>query len=125
MNTLENFIFNEEVFNLVKDIIFSKPKKNGKNLENSKNLMNSYKFFDPDWKMKEIVENANENGENIMPIMPLINQGRSSSVSEKPKSLIHSKTGVGSHFYRTGRMNLNTKKGEFGTTKLSMDMHIS
>ena len=87
--------------------------------------MNSFKFFDPDWKMKEIVENANENGENIMPIMPLINQGRSSSVSEKPKSLIHSKTGLGSQFYRTGRMNLNTKNAEFGTTKLSMDMHIS
>ena len=123
MNTLENFIFNEEVFNLVKEIIFSKPKKNGKNFENSKNLMNSFKFFDPDWKMKEIVENANENRENIFPIMPLINQARSSSVSEKPKSLIHSKTGVGAHFYRTGRMNL--KNSEYGTTKLSMDMHIS
>ena len=126
MNTLENFIFNEEVFNLVKDIIFSKPKKNGKTLENSKNLMNSFKFFDPDWKMKEIVENANENGENIMPLMPIIHQGRSSSVSEKPKSLNHSKTGVGSQFYRTGRMNLNTKNAGFGsTTKLSMDMYIS
>ena len=126
MNTLENFIFNEEVFNLVKDIIFSKPKKNGKTLENSKNLMNSFKFFDPDWKMKEIVENANENGENIMPLMPLIHQGRSSSVSEKPKSLNHSKTGGGSQFYRTGRMNLNTKNAGFGsTTKLSMDMYIS
>ena len=126
LNTLENFIFNEEVFNLVKDIIFSKPKKNGKTLENSKNLMNSFKFFDPDWKMKEIVENANENGENIMPLMPLIHQGRSSSVSEKPKSLNHSKTGGGSQFYRTGRMNLNTKNAGFGsTTKLSMDMYIS
>ena len=27
INTLENFIFNEEVFNMVKEIIFSKPKK--------------------------------------------------------------------------------------------------
>ena len=125
LNTLENFIFNEEVFNLVKEAIFSKPKK-GKIIENSKNLLNSFKFFDPDWKMKEIVENANEGGEKNMPVMPIIHQGRNNSVNEKPKSLIYSKGGGGSQFYRTGRMSLNTKNAGFGsTTKLSMDMHIS
>ena len=126
LNTLENFIFNEEVFNFIKDVIFSRQKKKGKNIENSKNLLNNYKFFDPDWKMKEIVENANESGENIMPAMPLIHQGRSSSVSEKPKGLNFTKGGGGSQFYRTGRMSLNTKNAGFGsTTKLSMDMYIS
>ena len=126
MSTLENFIFNEEVFNLVKEAIFTKPIKKGKNVENSKNLVNSFKFLDPDWKMKEIVENANENGDNVMPMMPLIKQGRSSSVSDKPKSLYFNKGGGGSQFYRTGRMNLNTKNNGFGsTTKLSMDMYIS
>jgi hypothetical protein len=125
LNTLENFIFNEEVFNLVKEAIFSKPKKKGKT-ENSKNLLNSFKFFDPDWKMKEIVENANENGVNLIPSMPLINQGRSSSVIEKQNNLINNKGGGGSQFYRTGRMSLNTKNAGFGsTTKLSMDMYIS
>ena len=125
LNTLENFIFNVEVFNLVKEAIFSKPKKKGKT-ENSKNLLNSFKFFDPDWKMKEIVENANENGVNLIPSMPLINQGRSSSVIEKQNNLINNKGGGGSQFYRTGRMSLNTKNAGFGsTTKLSMDMYIS
>ena len=125
LNTLENFIFNEEVFNLVKEAIFSRPRKKGK-IENSKNLLNNFKFFDPDWKMKEIVENANENGENVLPSMPIIHQGRSSSVSEKPKNLINNKGGGGSQFYRTGRMSLNTKNAGFGsTTKLSMDMYIS
>ena len=126
LNTLENFIFNEEVFNLVKEAIFSKPKKKGKIVENSKNLLSSFKYFDPDWKMKEIVENANEGLENVMPVMPIIHQGRNNSVNEKPKSLIYSKGGGGSQFYRTGRMSLNTKNAGFGsTTKLSMDMHIS
>ena len=126
MNTLDNFIFNEEVFNLVKEAIFSKPKKKGNNIENSKNLVGSFKFLNPDWKMKEIIENANENGDSVMPIMPLINQGRSSSVSEKPKSLYSNKGGGGSQFYRTGRMSLNIKNGGFGSTaKLSMDMYIS
>ena len=124
LSTLENFIFNEEVFNLVKEAIYSKPKK-GKHIENSKNLMNSYKFFDPDWKMKEIVENANENGDNVMPIMPLIHQGRSSSVSEKTKNLNSNNKNGGSQFYRTGRMNLHNKLGFGSTTKLSMDMQIS
>ena len=60
--------------------------------------------------MKEIVENANDDGENIMPIMPLIHQARSSSVSDKPKGLIWSKNN-GSQFYRTGKMNLNNTNG--------------
>ena len=87
--------------------------------------MNSFKFFDPDWKMKEIVENANENGDNVMPIMPLIHQGRSSSVSEKTKNLNSNNKNGGSQFYRTGRMNLHNKLGFGSTTKLSMDMQIS
>ena len=74
--------------------------------------------------MKEIVENANDDGENIMPIMPLIHQARSSSVSDKPKGLIWSKNN-GSQFYRTGKMNLNNRNGFGSTTKLSMDMQIS
>ena len=65
INTLENFIFNEDVFNMVKEIIFANPKKKNKNIENTKNIINSFKYFEPDWKMKEIVENANENGDKI------------------------------------------------------------
>ena len=122
MSTLENFIFNEEVFNLVKETIFSKPKKKGKNIENSKSMVNGFKLYDPDWKMKEIVENAND--DNIMPIIPLMHQARSSSVSEKPKGFKISKNG-GGQFYRTGRLNKLTKNGFGSTTKLSMDMQIS
>jgi hypothetical protein len=122
-NTLENFIFNEEVFNLVKEAIFSKPKRYKKG-ENAKDLMNSFKFYDPDWKMKEIVENANENGQIFMPIMPLIHNARSSSVGEKPKN---SNMGGGGQFYRTGRINLNCKNSKLGLVpnkQLSMDMQM-
>ena len=123
LNTLENFIFNEEVFNLVKDTIFSRPKKL-KKTENAKELMNSFKFYDPDWKMKEIVENANENGQMYMPVMPLINNNaRSSSVGEKPKNLSIG----GGQFYRTGRINIKSKNSKLGLVnikKISMDMQI-
>ena len=86
LNTLENFLFNEEVFNMVKEIIFNKPKKKTKNIENTKNIINSFKYFEPDWKMKEMVENANENGDSILPKMPLINLGRSNSVLNNKSS---------------------------------------
>ena len=36
--------------------------------------------------MKEIVENANENGDSILPKMPLINLGRSNSVLNNKSS---------------------------------------
>jgi hypothetical protein len=111
------------VFNLVKEAIFSKPKRYKKG-ENAKDLMNSFKFYDPDWKMKEIVENANENGQIFMPIMPLIHNARSSSVGEKPKN---SNMGGGGQFYRTGRINLNCKNSKLGLVpnkQLSMDMQM-
>jgi hypothetical protein len=122
-STLENFIFNEEVFNLVKDAIFTKSRK-GK-LENNRNLLKKYKFVDQDWKMKEIIENAHEEGHEGMPEMPLIQLGRSSSCVDIPKSVMNN--GGKNQFYRTGRIKLNSKNNKLGLVpikKLSMDMQI-
>ena len=120
LNTLENFLFNEEVFNMVKEIIFSKPKKKVKNIENTKNIINSFKYFEPDWKMKEIVENANDNGDNILlPKMPLINHGRSNSVLDKKNSSIINN---GNH----GRLlNIIEKNGFGSTSRLSVDLKVA
>ena len=120
LNTLENFLFNEEVFNMVKEIIFSKPKKKVRNIENTKNIINSFKYFEPDWKMKEIVENANDNGDNILlPKMPLINHGRSNSVLDKKNSSIINN---GNH----GRLlNIIEKNGFGSTSRLSVDLKVA
>ena len=120
LNTLENFLFNEEVFNMVKEIIFSKPKKKVKNIENTKNIINSFKYFEPDWKMKEIVENANDNGDNILlPKMPLVNHGRSNSVLDKKNSSIINN---GNH----GRLlNIIEKNGFGSTSRLSVDLKVA
>ena len=120
LNTLENFLFNEEVFNMVKEIIFSKPKKKVRNIENTKNIINSFKYFEPDWKMKEIVENANNNGDNILlPKMPLINHGRSNSVLDKKNSSIINN---GNH----GRLlNIIEKNGFGSTSRLSVDLKVA
>ncbi len=119
LNTLENFLFNDEVFNLVKEIIFSKPKNKTRNIENTKNYISSFKYFEPDWKMKEIVENANESGENIVPKMPLINHGRSNSVLDKKNSSIINN---GNH----GRLlNIIEKNGFGSTSRLSVDLKVA
>ena len=131
INTLENFIFNEEVFNMVKEIIFSKPKKKIKNIENTKNIINSFKYFEPDWKMKEIVENANENGDNITQKIPVINLGRSNSVLGK-KSITISKTGedtISNNANQTHQRKLPNigKRGSYfgSTSRLSVDLKIN
>ena len=131
INTLENFIFNEEVFNMVKEIIFSKPKKKIKNIENTKNIINSFKYFEPDWKMKEIVENANENGDNITQKIPVINLGRSNSVLGK-KSITISKAGedtISNNANQTHQRKLPKikKRGSYfgSTSRLSVDLKIN
>ena len=126
LSTLENFIFNEDVFNMVKEIIFSKPKRKIKNLENTKNIINSFKYFEPDWKIKEIVENANENGDKIiLPKMPMINNGRSNSVINKRDINMNLS---GSTMLNKGKM-LNTfgkKRHNVGSNpKLSIDLKIT
>ena len=110
---------------MVKEIIFNKPKRKIKNLENTKNIINSYKYYEPDWKIKEIVENANENGDKILlPKMPLINNGRSNSVINKRDTNINLS---GSTMLNKGKM-LNTfgKIKKLGSNpKISIDLKIT
>ena len=127
LNTLENFLFNEEVFNMVKEIIFSKPKRKTKNVENTKNIINSFKYFEPDWKMKEIVENANDTGDNILPKMPLINQGRSNSVLNNNTNINVNKSSGNTVFNQSNHrrvFNIVGKNGPYfgSTSRLSVDL---
>ena len=130
LNTLENFLFNEEVFNMVKEIIFSKPKRKIKNVEDTKNIINSFKYFEPDWKMKEIVENAIENGDNILPKMPLINHGRSNSVLDKDNNINVNKSSSTTAFNQGNHTKLSNMMGKNSsyigsTSRLSVDLKIN
>ena len=127
--TLENFIFNEEVFNVFKDIIFSKPKKNNfKSIEDTKSMINSYKFLDPDWKLKEVLENVNDNNDNsnVLPMMPINKHGRVSSVDDKNinNNDNERKANLKGNFYKTGRMNIRNKNVFGSTSRLSMNLQI-
>ena len=129
-STLENFLFNEEVYNLVKDAIFKHPHGNNKKNENAKKFMSDYNFYDPDWKMKEIIENASSDlpkNENFLPLMSVGNQMRN-NFSNDNKFKIH-KEKTDNHFYRTGKIGILNpfiiKKQQLGTSsKLTMNLQV-
>ena len=126
-STLENFLFNEEVYNLVKDAIFKHPAGSQKKNENAKKLMSDYNFYDPDWKMKEIIENASSDlpkTETYLPKMSVGNQMKNTFNKEIPN-----KGKVNNHFYRTGKISIMNpfflKKQQLGTSsKLTMNLQV-
>ena len=129
-NTLENFLFNEEVYNLVKDAIFKHPPGHKKN-ENAKKLMSDYNFYDPDWKMKEIIENASSDlpkNDTFLPLMSVGNKMRTTFNKENEKKL-QNKDKVNNQFYKTGKISIMNpfviKKQQIGTSsKLTMNLQV-
>ena len=130
-STLENFLFNEEVYNFVKDAIFKHPPNTKKKNENSKKVMSNYNFYDPDWKMKEIIENASSDlpkGETFLPLMSVGNK-KISTFQKDNDIKIQSKEKINNQFYRTGKINIMNpfivKRQQLGTTsKLTMNLQV-
>ena len=132
-STLENFLFNEEVFNFVKDAIFKHPPGNNKKNENAKKVLSDYNFYDPDWKMKEIIENASSDlpkNDNFLPLMSVGNKKNTFNISHKENEMrLQSKDKINNQFYRTGKINIMNpfilKRQQIGTTsKLTMNLQV-
>ena len=108
-SVLENFVFNDEVYTVLKDLIFSK--KNVKKNNMDKNSINQFNFLEPDWKMKEIIENVKDDAE-----LPNI-QG-SMTTSQKFNSKLN----------KTGKMNFNsankTVTGK-GNNRITMNLQMN
>ena len=132
MSTLENFIFNDDVFNFVKDAIFNHPQSSNKKNESVKKIMSDYNFYDPDWKMKEIIENASSDlakNDNFLPVMSLGNKQPNTKKDNTTDINFRDKNKMNNQFYRTGKISimnpLIAKKQQIGTTsKLSMNLQI-
>ena len=131
-STLENFLFNEEVYNLVKDAIFKHPPSNNKKNENAKKLMSDYNFYDPDWKMKEIIENASSDlnkNETFLPLMSVGNKMKNTFNKESNNLQIQSRDKMNNQFYKTGKISIMNpfiiKKQQLGTSsKLTMNLQV-
>ena len=131
MSTLENFLFNDEVYNFVKDAIFTHPPVNNKKNESVKKLVSDYNFYDPDWKMKEIIENASSDLAKNDNFLPLMSVGNKKISSKKDNSDINfkDKDKMNSQFYRTGKISIMNpllqKKQQIGTSsKLTMNLQV-
>ena len=122
-NTLENFLFNEEVYNFVKDAIFKHPHENKKKNENIKKSMSEYNFYDTDWKMKEVIENASSELPKKNSFLPLM------SVGNQIKNIKMQKEKLNNQFCKTGKIRIMSpfvvKKQQLGTSsKLTMNLQI-
>ena len=131
MSTLENFIFNDEVYNFVKDGIFNHPPANNKKNENVKKLMSDYNFYDPDWKMKEIIENASSDlaKNDYFPPLKSVGNKKINKIKDGNEITIRDKAKTNSQFYRTGKISIMNphapKKQQIGTSsKLTMNLQV-
>ena len=131
MSTLENFLFNDEVYNFVKDAIFSHPPAQNKKNESVKKLVSDYNFYDPDWKMKEIIENASSDLAKNDNFLPLMSVGNKKNIPKKDNTEINfrDKDKMNNQFYRTGKISIMNpliqKKQQIGTTsKLTMNLQV-
>jgi hypothetical protein len=122
MSTLENFLFNDQVYNFVKDAIFKHPQGNNKKKENTKKLLNDYNFYDPDWKMKEIIENVSSDFSKNNNVLPVMNINNKNQFNQKGKDKAFSQ------FYKTGKISINPinlKSQQIGTSsKLTMNLQV-
>ena len=133
MSTLENFVFNDEVYNFVKDAIFNHPPSNNKKNESVKKIMSDYNFYDPDWKMKEIIENASsdlaKSDGNFLPLMSVGNKKLNTKKDNNTDNNFREKAKTNNQFYRTGKISIMNplipKKQHLGTTsKLTMNLQV-
>ncbi len=122
MSTLENFLFNDQVYNFVKNAIFKHPQGNNKKKENTKKLLNDYNFYDPDWKMKEIIENVSSDFSKNNNVLPVMNINNKNQFNQKGKDKAFSQ------FYKTGKISINPinlKSQQIGTSsKLTMNLQV-
>ena len=131
MSTLENFVFNDDVYNFIKDAIFNHPPTNKKN-ESVKKIMSDYNFYDPDWKMKEIIENASSDlakNDNFLPLMSVGNKNVGQKKDNTTDINFRDRGKTNNQFYRTGKISIMNpliqKKQQIGTSsKLTMNLQV-
>ena len=131
-STLENFLFNQDVYNLVKDAIFKHPPGSNKKNENAKKLMSDYNFYDPDWKMKEIIENASSDlpkNDTFLPLMSVGNKIKNNTFNKDNEIKALNREKINNQFYKTGKISImnpfTIKKQQLGTSsKLTMNLQV-
>ena len=132
---LENFVFNDEVSNIIRDAIFTRPKKEKERLENTKNIIKNLNLYEQNNRGRTSSFRNNKHpisGSKKEISGRIINQRFNEAIKELGNNSQNEigekeKGSTGSQFYNTGRMTMsNFKEHQFGhTSKITVPMQIS
>ena len=127
---LENFVFNDEVSNIIRDAIFTRPKKEKERLENTKNIIKNLNLY----------EQSNKGRSNSIKRHPISGSKKELSgkvinerFNEAMKEIGNNGPGglnmgsTGNQFYNVGRMTMSRfQEHQFGhSSKITVPMQIS
>ena len=127
---LENFVFNDEVSNIIRDAIFTRPKKEKEKFENTKNIIKNLSLYEQN---RRRTNSTNVKKHPVSGSQPDGKQNINKKFNDAMKEMengngIQSKLiGAGNQFYKTGRMTMtNFNEHQYGhSSKLTVPMQIS
>ena len=129
---LENFVFNDEVSNIIRDAIFTRPKKEKERLENTKNIIKNLNLYEQNNRVRanSFKRNHPISGSKKEVSNKIINQRFNEAIKEIGNNQQNEGTDkftTGSQFFNIGRMTMsNFREHQFGhSSKISVPMQIS
>ena len=128
---LENFVFNDEVSNIIRDAIFTRPKKEKEKLETTKNIIKNLNLYEQNQKGRSSSQKGNHpiSGSKKDLSTKLINDRFNEAMKDIGSSASKSNNEQlnGNQFYNIGRMTMsNFKEHQFGhSSKITVPMQIN
>ena len=129
---LENFVFNDEVSNIIRDAIFTRPKKEKERLENTKNIIKNLNLYEQNNRGRtNSIKKHPISGSKKEISGKVINKRFSEAMKEignnLHKGINQGNIGNGNQFYNIGRMTMsNFKDHQFGhSSKITVPMQIN
>ena len=129
---LENFVFNDEVSNIIRDAIFTRPKKEKERLENTKNIIKNLNLYEQNNRVRanSFKRNHPISGSKKEVSNKIVNQRFNEAIKEIGNNQQNEGTDkftTGSQFFNIGRMTMsNFREHQFGhSSKITVPMQIS
>ena len=127
---LENFVFNDEVSNIIRDAIFTRPKKEKEKLENTKNIIKNLNLYEQSRGRANSNKRHPISGTKKELSGKVINKKFNEAMKEigsNPSGTMINQGNSGNQFYNIGRMTMsNFGEHQFGhSSKITVPMQIS
>ena len=127
---LENFVFNDEVSNIIRDAIFTRPKKEKEKLENTKNIIKNLNLYEQSRGRANSNKRHPISGTKKELSGKVINKKFNETMKEigsNPSGTMINQGNSGNQFYNIGRMTMsNFGEHQFGhSSKITVPMQIS